>query len=99
MSCGSQRGEPRQRPRLLLRPRRPRAGRAGAAGARRGGVHAVRGVRVRGACGGSARRGPAIPRLLLRPEGRPVHRHASPRVSPLLSAPPRLSIFHGCRIS
>jgi hypothetical protein len=45
----------------------------------------VRGVRVRGARGGASLHGPAVPRLLLHPEGRPVHRHAIPRVSPPLS--------------
>jgi hypothetical protein len=51
----------------------------------------VRGVRVRGARGGASLHGPAVPRLLLHPEGRPVHRHAIPRVSPPLSVSPQLS--------
>jgi hypothetical protein len=76
-----QRCEPRQRPGVLLRRGGARAGGAGAAGARRGAVHAVRGVRARGARRGAAGRRPPDPHLLLRGEGGPVHRHAVARVS------------------
>jgi len=76
---------------VLLRRGGARAGGAGAAGARRGAVHAVRGVRARGARRGAAGRRPPDPHHLLRREDRPVHRHAVARVSasvnPLFPSP------------